>query len=305
MPDKAEQVQRILRRQDIYEASFELFRSLVGRLEKYFPLPGLASQLRTAHINVPAERWLAFSIFVGLLSLIASAMLVPFFAFVIYGFKLNALIFVLAIILITTVAGFVLTVFYPKIICSERQRKIENTLPFATLYMSTIARSGFPPQSIFKLLSGFKEYGEVSVEAAKIRNDVEALGLDLPSAVSRAMSRSPSPSWTELLAGLRTTMLIGGDLGAFLSERAKGAVAEYKRRLEDFSNFLSMLIEVYITVVVVGAIFFIIISSIMVAIGGVSVSTVKLINLLIVVFGLPLLTGGFILVIKSISPIEK
>jgi flagellar protein FlaJ len=202
------------------------------------------------------------------------------------------------------ISGFFLTYFYPTMIADERRKKIENALPFGTLYLSTLARAGFPPQNMFRLMAGFKEYGELSHEAGKISNDIDALGLDISEALSRAMNRSPSPSWTELLAGLRTTINVGGDLARFLDEKADGFVAEYKRKLTEFSNFLTMLIEIYITLVIVGAIFFIVVSSVMSSIGAVPVQLLKTVNFLIVVVGIPVLTAAFILIAKGLSPLE-
>jgi flagellar protein FlaJ len=205
---------------------------------------------------------------------------------------------------IAAIGGFFVTYFYPKLTADERKKKIENALSFGTLYFATLAKSGFPPHKMFKVMAGFKEYGELAKESSKISNDVEALGLDTPTALTRAMNRSPSPEWTELLAGLKTAITVGGDLGTYLEEKADGFVSEYKRRLEEFSNFLTMLMEVYITIVIVGGIFFIVITSIMSSIGAVSVSLLKAINWLIVLVGIPVLTAAFILIAKGMSPIE-
>jgi hypothetical protein len=65
-----------------------------------------------------------------------------------------------------------------------------------------------------------------------------------------------------------------------------------------------MLIEIYITFVIVGAIFFIVITSIMTSIGAVPVGLLKIINLLIVTVGIPVLTAAFIIIAKGVSPLE-
>jgi archaellum biogenesis protein FlaJ (TadC family) len=69
---------------------------------------------------------------------------------------------------------------------------------------------------MFRMMSTFKEYGELSKEAEKISTDIKALGLDAPEALTRAISRSPSPFWSELLVGLKTTVTVGGDLAKYL-----------------------------------------------------------------------------------------
>ena len=286
---------------DIYKQAFEFFRGPVHKYEKFFA--PLQSNLRKAHITVPAEHWAALTIFVGLITVIVAFFVVSLFALG-TGFGLLSIPFAIVIAPLVGASGFFLTYYYPNIIADERKKKIENALPFGTLYLSTLSRAGFPPQQMFRLLSRFKEYGELSHEATKIYNDIKALGLDVPEALTRAMNRSPSPSWTELLAGLKTTITVGGDLGRYLDEKADGFVADYKRRLTEYSNFLTLLIEIYITLVIVGAIFFIIVSSVMSTIGAVPVELLKTTNLLIVVVGIPVLTAAFILIAKGISPLE-
>jgi len=285
---------------DIYKQAFEFFKAPIRRYEKFFS--PLKNDLQRAHITIPPEHWAGLSIFVGLMTFFVSIFFIVPFTFVLFGFSGIALAFAFAPFF--GAGGFLLAYFYPKLVADERKKKIDNALPFGTLYMTTLARSGFPPQNIFKLMASFKEYGELSHEASKISNDVEALGLDLPEALTRAMKRSPSSDWTELLAGMKTSITVGGDLAKYLDEKAKGFVAGYKRRLEEYSNFLTLLIEIYITLVIVGAIFFIVVSSVMSTIGAVPVELLKATNLLIIAVGIPVLTAVFILIAKSLSPLE-
>jgi len=287
---------------DIYEYSLQIFKPIVRNYESAFPK--LTDDLKRAHMLIPVEQWFAFSLFMTVVTFVVTLVIAMLFSFLLIKSAILAFIVAVVFTFAVTACAGLLTFKYPSLVADERKKRIENALPFATLYMATIARSGFPPQDIFRLLSGFKEYGEISKEAGKITNDVEALGLDILSSLTRALKRSASPEWTELLAGLRTAISVGGDLPKYLDEKASGFVAEYKRRLGDFSNMLSLLIEIYITLVIVGAIFFIVTTSVMIAVGGVPVELVKAVNLLIVVVGIPLLTAAFILIVKGVSPLE-
>ncbi|MEM4247735.1 MAG: type II secretion system F family protein [Candidatus Nanoarchaeia archaeon] len=286
----------------IYESSLQIFRPWVKKYEQKFPK--LADDLKRAHMLVPTEQWFAFSLLTTTLTFVVAIAICMLFSFILIESALLAFAVAIVFAFAITVGAALLVFNYPSLVADERKKRIENALPFATLYMATIARSGFPPQDIFRLLSKFKEYGEISKEASKIANDIEALGLDILSSISRAIARSASAEWTELLAGLRTTISVGGDLPKYLDEKSAGFVAEYKRRLGDFSNMLTLLIEVYITLVIVGAIFFIVTTSVMIAVGGVPVELIKAVNLLIVLVGIPLLTAAFILIVKGVSPLE-
>ncbi len=286
---------------DIYKTAFEIFKPIVRKYDRFWA--PLNEHLRKARINVPVEKWAALCILIGILAFAFS-----FIISIIFALSLNAgLLIIAATPFLSIGIGFgagAFTYMYPSIIAGERKKKIENALAFGTLYLAALARAGFPLPQMFRMMSNFKEYGELSKEAEKIATDIRALGLDAPEALTRAINRSPSPFWSELLVGLKTTITVGGDLAKYLDEKAAGFVADYRRRLTEFSNFLTMLIEIYITLVVVGAIFFIVITSIMTSIGAVPVGLLKIINLLIVTVGIPVLTAAFIIIAKGVSPLE-
>jgi archaeal flagellar protein FlaJ len=208
----------------------------------------------------------------------------------------------------TMTTVFLLLVFflfytYPSMASGKRKKSIEATLPFGTTYLATIASSGAPPIAMFKIMSQFPEYGELSVETGKIYRDVEAFGMDLLGAIRKTAARTPSDELKELLWGMDTVLSSGGNMGNFLHEKSRGFIAEYKRRLEQYSRTLSLLIEVYLTIVLVGSIFFIIMTALMSILGGGGDPTSMLFLQFMVLFiGLPAASIGFIGLLKTISP---
>jgi len=282
--------------------TYELFKPIIA---KYFKnLKELELDLRRSRLKTPPEEWVALSLFASIVVFVAAFTFVLIFSLLLSQKLLLVFVISLGIAVVSALFAFLFMYNYPKLTADERKKKIENALPFATLYLAALSRAGLPPNYMFKLLSRFKEYGELSKEAAKISSDTETLGLDITEALTRAIARSPSPTWTELLAGIKTTLTIGGDVGDFLNEKANGFVEGYSRKLQEFSSFLSLLIEIYITLIITGAIFFIIISSVMSSIGAVPVSLLKAANILIVGVGIPMLTAMFIIVAKGVSPLE-
>ena len=207
---------------------------------------------------------------------------------------------------LTTVAlllVFFLFYMYPSMASGKRKKSIDATLPFGTTYMATIASSRAPPIAMFKILSQFNEYGELSVETGKIYRDVEAFGMDLQGAIRKTANRTPSEELKELLWGLDTVLSSGGSVGNFLHEKSRGFINEYRRSLEQYSKTLSLLIEVYLTVVLVGSIFFIIMTSLMSILGGGGGGTgTLLLQFLVLFIGLPFASLGFIGLLKMIAP---
>ncbi|MFH1229421.1 MAG: type II secretion system F family protein [Candidatus Aenigmatarchaeota archaeon] len=216
-----------------------------------------------------------------------------------------AMAFLLSFTLTTVVLLLVFSLFYmyPSMASGKRKKSIDATLPFGTTYLATIASSGAPPIAMFKIMSQFPEYGELSVETGKIYRDVEAFGMDLLGAIRKTAARTPSEELKELLWGLDTVLSSGGNVGDFLHEKSRGFIAEYKRRLEQYSRTLSLLIEVYLTIVLVGSIFFIIMTALMSILGGGGDSMGMLFLQFMVIFiALPCASLGFIGLLKAISP---
>jgi len=188
-------------------------------------------------------------------------------------------------------------------VSNRRKKDIEGALPFATTYMSTIASSGAPLITMFRVISHFKEYGEFSREAEKIYRDVEVFGMDLVGALRKTASRTPSEELKELLWGLDNVITSGGDVGSYLHEKSRVFIAEYGRRLDQYSKTLSILIEIYLTLILVGSVFFIIITALMSLIGGGGMSEyLSFIQFLVIFIVLPFMSIGFIILVKSIYP---
>jgi len=164
-----------------------------------------------------------------------------------------------------------------------------------------MAGTGMTITAMFKTLSKFKEYRIISKEAYRIVEDTEIIGNNISDSLAKAASRTTSESLKELLWGIRSTLTVGGDMRSYLHEKAMSYMQDYKRNLSKFTQQLSLMIEVYITLVIVGSIFFIILTTILGSIGG-NPGTIILIQLLVVFVGFPLASSGFIILLKGMSP---
>ncbi|MBN1923568.1 MAG: type II secretion system F family protein [Nanoarchaeota archaeon] len=282
--------------------SYKLFRPIAKRYAK--PLfRDLHKDLQKSGMRITLEEY--FSEF-----LLVELLVVPLF-FVTSFFLLSTIMEDLLTALLTTVlfslfiAVGVLTFFFlnPANAVQEREKKIDNALHFAALYMATLATTGTPPFMIFKVMSGFKEFGEISIIALRISEEVELFGYDLPESLARQAEIVPSRNLSELLWGIRATIISGGDLNSFLNEKSKTFTTLFRRRLEEYVQTMSLFMEMYITVVIVGTIFVIVLSTIMSMMGGLF-EQVQLIQTLFIGLGVPFVTTAFIIMLKTISPTE-
>lgn len=214
------------------------------------------------------------------------------------GFILGTVISI--ILSVGSLFGFYL---YPSILIKQRASKIRDSLPFATMYMSTLAGTGTSLPELFRILGEeHNEYGEIAKEAEKISRDIETFGMDVSEALEKAAGRTPSEDFKELLWGLNHTITSGGSLRSFLHERSETLMNEYQRRVESFAEQLSLLVEMYITVVIVGSIVFTSMSAVMSSFNISSPENIVLIQITAIFLGLPLISGMFILLVQGMSP---
>jgi flagellar protein FlaJ len=186
----------------------------------------------------------------------------------------------------------------------DRRKKVDNFLPFATLYLSTAAGTKLTLDKIFKIFSRFSGYKEIVREIDDINNDIENFGIDIYTALERGADRSPSKKLKEVLYGVLSTLRSGGNLYTYLTDKSEALMNDYRRKLVEFSRSLTVYTEIYLTAVVLGGIFFTILTAIISGIGGAPSSIIGLQFLIVFVF-IPAISWVFITLIKSATPGEE
>ena len=286
--------------------SFRFFSQVSEQLSDYFG--DLKQNLRKARIKLSLQEYLSIVIMTCFIIFLSSfPALSMFFGFI---FAQPALAFVFSLSICVGLTALTLMIFlqYPKMLIAEKQKRIDNALPFAALYLSTVASSKLPLHKTFEIFTKFSEYGDLTDEIKSITNDVKYFGIDINTALERAVQRSPSKSLKDMLWGILSTIQSGGDMARYLKEAAVNLINEYRRNLYEFSHQLTLYIEVYLTAMVLGAIFFTILSSILSGLGSQgmpSAMSVITIQFLIIFIFMPAVSVLFILLVKSITPGEE
>lgn len=276
-----------------------LFTPVTDIITPYFS--GLVLDIKKARMKFSVQEYLSRGIF---LCLLVFAFEFPIFS-IIFGILLKNFLF--GFVTSFTISSF-LTVFfflfyinYPKLINRDKSKQIDNVLPFASLHLSTIASSKLPLHKTLEIFSRFTAYGELTDEVNRIENDISLFGVDVNTALEKGIERTPSKNFKELIWGILSTNRAGGDLSIYLKEKSKTFVSEYRRKLYEFSHQLTIFIEIYLTAIILGAVFFVILTSIMSSIGGVA-SNVLLLQFFLIFAFLPLISVVFIFLIRSATP---
>ncbi len=279
--------------------SYRLFGDISRSIRPYFL--DIKDDLQRANMSFTLEEYLSTAAFTASIAFFLEAVSLAFiFGFL--GFSIVASL-LLSITLSGTISGILFFLFYtyPATISKTREGKIRKILPFAVSYMATIASSKLPPIILFKTISHFREYGEVAEESKNISRDVEVFGMTFSAAIKKQAKRTPSKDFRELLWGINSVFTSGGDLTFYFKQKGDELMADYKRRIEKYSQNISLFVEIYLTLIITGSIFFIVLSSVISSISG-GLGTIVVQSFAIFIL-LPLLSVGFILILKSLSPI--
>ena len=175
------------------------------------------------------------------------------------------IIFVITVM--TPIIVYFLFNFLPRNKVTERKKKLDRNIPYATNYMAAMASANVTPTAIFRGLAQQDIYGEVQVEAEKIARDVDFFGRDLVKVLQKAIARSPSDKFQDFLQGIITTANSGGSLKVYFMSKSEQYMRENRIQQEKDLQTLGVMAESFVTVVVAAPLFLIIMMSTMAMMG--------------------------------------
>lgn len=267
--------------------------------------PRLKLSLQRAHIYLRPEVYMAAAFLTMILVAVGTALPILVLAVAMaVGFVQVPLRLLLFIIPIPFVAGamlYLLAITLPDLRALGRAREINAKLPYALNFVTTMSSAGATPEAVFVSLSKQPVYGAVAHEAAWITRDVQLLGMDIITALGRAIERSSSTRFQDLLQGAITALSSGGDLKTYFINKSEQYLYENRQDQKKFLESLGVLAESFVTVVVAAPLFLIVILSVMTSLGGSATQTLLLGYILILLL-LPLSQFGFAMAVKTMTP---
>jgi len=264
----------------------------------------LKTDLKKARIKTSAQEFICTAMLTTFLVFLAEVPLLSYIFGTVFKTFLFSFITAFTTSVLLSILVFVLFTKYPKTIISTRSKKIDNTLPFAALYLSSVAGTKLPLHKVFKIFAKFSKYEELTEEVNLINKDIDVFGFDLHTALERAVERTPSKNFKEFLWGLLSTSASGGDIVIYLREKSDGFMQDYRRKIAEFSKKLMLLSEIYLSVIILGAIFFVILTSIFSGMTSGAGGNIIMLQALIIFIFIPLTSVAFIILIKSSTPGE-
>ncbi|HQD25897.1 MAG TPA: type II secretion system F family protein [Methanoculleus thermophilus] len=303
--------------------SYERFCfNLIGRdlKEKRGEFIKLRNDLVGARMNTPFEAYLATayvsSVIVGLVAAVIIGLLtyllrvpemityrgaVPEFLYALNDYKLLLGTIIITLISLAIFGGITYLVFllYPGIRAGERRRNIDATLPYAINYITAMSSAGITPAEVFRLLGQSTIYGESAVEARYISRETDFFGKDLLDALRTVSQATPSERMREFLQGAAASISSGSNLTEYFRTKAHQYTLENNQQQKTFLETLGLIAESYVTVMVAGMLFLIILQSVMTILSG---DSNPLFLYIIIYLIIPFGSVMFIILISSMTP---
>jgi len=188
---------------------------------------------------------------------------------------------------------------YPSIQAGNRKRNIDATLPYAINYITAMSTAGIPPAEIFRQLADSPIYGESSVEARYIVREIDMFGKDLIDALRITSVSTPSLRMKEFIQGAMGSIASGSNLTIYFRTKADQYAVENRQTQKLFLDTLGLIAESYVTAMVAGPLFLIILQSIMSVIGN---NANPIFLYVIIYMMIPFGSIMFVIMISSMTP---
>jgi archaeal flagellar protein FlaJ len=194
---------------------------------------------------------------------------------------------------------YAIFIVYPSVVAGNRRRNIDATLPYAINYITAMSTSGITPAEVFRHLGDSPIYGESSVESRYISREIDIFGRDLIDALRIVSASTPSHRLKEFLQGSMASISSGGNLTNYFRTKADQYALENRQTQKMFLDTLALIAESYVTAMVAGTLFMIILQSIMSVLGG---DSKPMFLYLIIYLMIPFGTMMFVIMISSMTP---
>jgi flagellar protein FlaJ len=194
---------------------------------------------------------------------------------------------------------YLVFILYPGIEAGNRRRNIDASLPYAINYITSMSTAGITPAEVFRLLGSSTIYGQSAVEARYISREIDIFGRDLIDALRLVSSSTPSSRMKEFLQGTMASVASGGNITDYFRTKAEQYALENRQTQKMFLETLALVSESYVTAMVAGTLFLIILQSIMSVLSG---DNKPMFLYAVIYVMIPLGSVMFVIMISSMTP---
>ena len=242
--------------------AYKILNDRVGWL--YPKFKPLEKTIKESMMPIPFEVYVCSMVFFSMLSAIGGAVIG-----IIVALFVNVQPVILEYLIpVGAGVGFAAMTFgmlqmIPSFRVKGRAAKLEEEIPHFIGYMSTLATSGLSLEGIFKAVAREESEEEMVKDARLIVRNLDIMGMDLITAVTDLIHRTPTGPYSELLEGAIITAQSGGDLKEYFNATAKVQLEEKKMLMAKTTESLGAVAEIYTILLIVFPLLAVIMLSIM------------------------------------------
>ncbi len=194
---------------------------------------------------------------------------------------------------------YLVFILYPGLEAGNRRRNIDASLPYAINYITSMSTAGITPADVFRLLGSSSIYGQSAVEARYISREIDIFGRDLIDSLRLVSASTPSRRMKEFLQGTIASVASGGNITEYFRTKAEQYALENRQTQKLFLETLALVSESYVTAMVAGTLFLIILQSIMSVLSG---DNNPMFLYAVIYVMIPLGSIMFVIMISSMTP---
>lgn len=189
---------------------------------------------------------------------------------------------------------------YPMFRARSSKSKLEEQLAHTFGILGVLSASGISLERLFEGLASSESNPVVADLAKRFLRNIRIFGLDSESALKEVADHSPSQLFAKMLQSISVAHRTTGTIRDLIVFESSRLLQEKRDQLKKTVSNLSVLAELYITLVVIGPIIFVVMMSIFALLpeGGLP-NPVSIINL-IVLLVIPLFSTMFLLLLDSV-----
>ena len=216
-----------------------------------------------------------------------------------YSLVLGTIIITIFSLLVFGGLTYLVFMLYPGLEAGNRRRNIDASLPYAINYITSMSTAGITPAEVFRLLGSSTIYGQSAVEARYISREIDIFGRDLIDSLRLVSASTPSRRMKEFLQGTMASVSSGGNITEYFRTKAEQYALENRQTQKMFLETLALVSESYVTAMVAGTLFLIILQSIMSVLSG---DNKPMFLYAIIYIMIPLGSIMFVIMISSMTP---
>ena len=304
--ERAEEAERI-KKPSLHPAA--LASALMGdyarKLAVMFSPEDVKKMIEAADVGIPVEYYYSLTMAVAMMAGVTSAIISSLGVVYLIGLPAWTIVIMAPLgFIIGFAIGLIGAFGYLSFKADSRKRKLEQDLSTWIAAMMAYMSSGVPLAEALRRSAGALKPGPLRRDIEKTMRDMELLGMDARTSLTRMASRAPSPLVKEVVSGLVDAIDSGEDLQSYFKEIFNYVLNVRRAYMKKLIGDLTFASELFIMLFVVTPLFMAIILALLGSASRISMAQLSYGQLLAVLAYLfiPLVGIGYMVLIDSIYP---